>query len=94
MKALVNLLKTAVPKPGETTTIARVIAIRYILRNDVPETTKFYETLSIVGTDFTLMTQLLPQYSRKELLKKYKVCLLYTSPSPRDGLLSRMPSSA
>ena len=21
-------------------------------------------------------------------------CLLYTSPSPRDGLLSRMPSSA
>ena len=25
---------------------------------------------------------------------KYKNCLLYTSPSPRDGLLSRMPSSA
>ena len=24
----------------------------------------------------------------------YKSCLLYTSPSPRDGLLSRMPSSA
>ena len=23
-----------------------------------------------------------------------KNCLLYTSPSPRDGLLSRMPSSA
>ena len=23
-----------------------------------------------------------------------KLCLLYTSPSPRDGLLSRMPSSA
>ena len=26
--------------------------------------------------------------------KKMKDCLLYTSPSPRDGLLSRMPSSA
>ena len=25
---------------------------------------------------------------------KFFVCLLYTSPSPRDGLLSRMPSSA
>ena len=25
---------------------------------------------------------------------KIKACLLYTSPSPRDGLLSRMPSSA
>ena len=24
----------------------------------------------------------------------YCICLLYTSPSPRDGLLSRMPSSA
>ena len=24
----------------------------------------------------------------------YLACLLYTSPSPRDGLLSRMPSSA
>ena len=24
----------------------------------------------------------------------YYTCLLYTSPSPRDGLLSRMPSSA
>ena len=28
------------------------------------------------------------------LLKEYRNCLLYTSPSPRDGLLSRMPSSA
>ena len=26
--------------------------------------------------------------------QQYSVCLLYTSPSPRDGLLSRMPSSA
>ena len=29
-----------------------------------------------------------------ELSVKAQVCLLYTSPSPRDGLLSRMPSSA
>ena len=26
--------------------------------------------------------------------KRLYTCLLYTSPSPRDGLLSRMPSSA
>ena len=25
---------------------------------------------------------------------KFRVCLLYTSPSPRDNTLSRMPSSA
>ena len=32
----------------------------------------------------------------KSILRKRKIriCLLYTSPSPRDGLLSRMPSSA
>ena len=30
----------------------------------------------------------------KQCLHQYGVCLLYTSPSPRDGLLSRMPSSA
>ena len=35
----------------------------------------------------------------KKVLERTKIgdsiaCLLYTSPSPRDGLLSRMPSSA
>ena len=29
-----------------------------------------------------------------DTLNAYKVCLLYTSPSPRDGATSRMPSSA
>ena len=33
-------------------------------------------------------------YKNKVDTIQYKVCLLYTSPSPRDGLLSRMPSSA
>ena len=37
--------------------------------------------------------------NRRESTKRissrtFKRCLLYTSPSPRDGLLSRMPSSA
>ena len=30
----------------------------------------------------------------KEIITKYNSCLLYTSPSPRDGATSRMPSSA
>ena len=30
----------------------------------------------------------------KGKIGKSETCLLYTSPSPRDGLLSRMPSSA
>ena len=29
-----------------------------------------------------------------EAINRVQACLLYTSPSPRDGLLSRMPSSA
>ena len=30
----------------------------------------------------------------KKGIETHRSCLLYTSPSPRDGLLSRMPSSA
>ena len=29
-----------------------------------------------------------------QCIKRYYICLLYTSPSPRDATLSRMPSSA
>ena len=29
-----------------------------------------------------------------EVERQYQICLLYTSPSPRDATLSRMPSSA
>src|SRR5665647_1460230 len=42
------------------------------------------ETFEDLGVPKGLLIQLLLKQS----------CLLYTSPSPRDGLLSRMPSSA
>ena len=35
-----------------------------------------------------------PAYADKINRLGIRICLLYTSPSPRDGLLSRMPSSA
>ena len=35
-----------------------------------------------------------PLTTRSTHVEQYGACLLYTSPSPRDGLLSRMPSSA
>ena len=35
-----------------------------------------------------------PGYRADGNCRACMVCLLYTSPSPRDGLLSRMPSSA
>ena len=35
-----------------------------------------------------------PEEKSAEVIGCIATCLLYTSPSPRDGLLSRMPSSA
>ena len=52
----------------------------------IGETAKFLKEQGKVET-------VLPDYS-PYVSAKYITCLLYTSPSPRDGLLSRMPSSA
>ena len=38
--------------------------------------------------------QRVPEEVNRRLVDHISDCLLYTSPSPRDGLLSRMPSSA
>ena len=48
----------------------------------------------LLGGSFELSTtyQKFPQKIKKWL--EVNGCLLYTSPSPRDGLLARMPSSA
>ena len=63
------------------------------------------ELLSItqnVLDELTRQTSILERQEIERKAEKYKLdvqnqlkdCLLYTSPSPRDGLLSRMPSSA
>ena len=44
----------------------------------------------MIGEDFMSS----PAYVESIAYALETVCLLYTSPSPRDGLLSRMPSSA
>ena len=49
--------------------------------------------ISLNGTLITSSTNTYPYRAMLETLLSYG-CLLYTSPSPRDGLLSRMPSSA
>eukprot|EP01016_Furgasonia_blochmanni_P018224 TRINITY_DN20766_c0_g1_i1.p3 TRINITY_DN20766_c0_g1~~TRINITY_DN20766_c0_g1_i1.p3 ORF type:complete len:129 (+),score=34.73 TRINITY_DN20766_c0_g1_i1:233-619(+) len=61
-------------------------------------------TLEMVGYTFGLSPEKVAVMTKAYKLYQYflgagvkrndKTCLLYTSPSPRDGLLSRMPSSA
>ena len=43
---------------------------------------------------YLICMQYLAEMTDEQTLVLYSGCLLYTSPSPRDGLLSRMPSSA
>ena len=54
--------------------------------------------LSIIAAILSMCIGLivaLPGMSHNRWLRlPSRICLLYTSPSPRDGLLSRMPSSA
>eukprot|EP01016_Furgasonia_blochmanni_P003636 TRINITY_DN11421_c0_g1_i4.p3 TRINITY_DN11421_c0_g1~~TRINITY_DN11421_c0_g1_i4.p3 ORF type:complete len:100 (-),score=2.13 TRINITY_DN11421_c0_g1_i4:12-311(-) len=57
-------------------------------------------TYSVRGTQYTLSLKnaqqlhVLARLTTKQKHNDDYTCLLYTSPSPRDGLLSRMPSSA
>ena len=52
---------------------------------------------SLIGLGRDDFEKLLKEFTaclKEDPRKNRKGCLLYTSPSPRDGLLSRMPSSA
>ena len=64
--------------------------------------TKSFRTVCEIS-QFPEITNIIPspdkhqlENEKQSLINKIliKLCLLYTSPSPRDGLLSRMPSSA
>ena len=48
------------------------------------------------GKKKTILRELIPDqiWSLEQIQGLYYVCLLYTSPSPRDKRQSRMPSSA
>ena len=46
------------------------------------------------GSEYLLIEEDVPVVSATSFIKQAWICLLYTSPSPRDATLSRMPSSA
>ncbi len=57
-----------------------------------------YGFIEVEDYIFDQNSQIVVDPSEEKLKTEFKgvnrSCLLYTSPSPRDGLLSRMPSSA
>ena len=67
-------------------TIRRYLYLGTLWYQHVP---KYKESLELNINNYV------PEYKEPFVLNiDNYVCLLYTSPSPRDGLLSRMPSSA
>ena len=69
---------------------------RYDPREIEPRWQAHWESLGLHTTDLTDTAA--PRYYLLTMWPypsgDLHICLLYTSPSPRDGLLSRMPSSA
>ena len=51
-------------------------------------------TQILLGENFVTQSKFGKFYKGYKAYDKYKGCLLYTSPSPRDLSTSRMPSSA
>ena len=60
------------------------------LADPIGKASEFYDHLVETGAARILSFAV----ASKFISWHFKRCLLYTSPSPRDGLLSRMPSSA
>ena len=68
------------------------VAHAWVLRTDSPATLTHSRPRA---EEFALLTTAFAAgVTVPEPLMLCEDCLLYTSPSPRDGLLSRMPSSA
>ena len=88
MKVVLQRVKSASVKVDNS--LISEISSGYLLlwcieKGDIPED---IETL----TNKIINLRIFPDEQGK--MNKSIICLLYTSPSPRDGLLSRMPSSA
>ena len=68
----------------------------FLIKNNKNE--KFFENGQENNSQQRIQHQILFELSQDSTANIYnelkQSCLLYTSPSPRDGLLSRMPSSA
>ena len=72
-----------------------VVMVSSLTQKGAPEALKALElgAVEVIGKPDTTVREGMEEISI-QIVDAVKACLLYTSPSPRDGLLSRMPSSA
>ena len=82
MKKAVEQINEAVDNRDEPKLMAVMTSPEASLSSVKPENSSWY------------MQNLVDEKALKAEVCLFSFCLLYTSPSPRDGLLSRMPSSA
>ena len=99
--ALVFALSANRLKTDWQSDLSRSATIQVMLENSEVRDLKIKSALSILETQLPAASiKELSSDDAKALLRPWlgsvdlPDCLLYTSPSPRDGLLSRMPSSA
>ena len=93
-RALSNGMKLLMLERNHSPTIAGGWVVRVGSVNERPGITgisHLFEHMMFKGTP-TIGTN--DAKRDAEIINEQEICLLYTSPSPRDGLLSRMPSSA
>src|SRR5680860_909825 len=79
-------VKNEEEEPGKINAMRAVIFVGIV--------TLYIFILNMVGYFITTPIFMLSTFYYLKSSNNRNICLLYTSPSPRDGLLSRMPSSA
>ena len=86
-------VKVAATEQGEKVILRQDMTYEYLKNKELYlKSDGTYEYLA--EKEFSLTDQPTRNNLLSELRELYCTCLLYTSPSPRDATLSRMPSSA
>ena len=83
-----SLLLMGRPGVGKTTALREIARV---LADELERRVVVIDTSNEIAGDGDIPH---PAIGRARRMQVARPCLLYTSPSPRDGLLSRMPSSA